>query len=117
MHQRELDLQRNRHLPCQRQRSINANVDLPVGTQVTFVAQCTVDPTSLNGVVITNTATVTAPAGTIELDPADNSATDTTTVNASGAIVSGTKTVSGSLAQGSRRDLHHRADEQRYRAG
>lgn len=80
--------------------TIAANVDLPAAATATFTALCSVDAASLNGVVISNTASVTAPAGVLELDPADNAATDTTTVNATGAIVSATKTVSGSQAQG-----------------
>jgi uncharacterized repeat protein (TIGR01451 family) len=77
-----------------------AGVDLPPGAAATFIALCTVDPDSLNGTVISNTATITALPGTLELDPSNNSATDTTTVNATGAIVTATKTVSGSQAQG-----------------
>jgi uncharacterized repeat protein (TIGR01451 family) len=80
--------------------SFNAGVDLPPGAAATFVASCTVDPASLNGTVISNTATITAQPGTIEPDPSDNSATDTTTVNATGAIVTATKSVAGNLGQG-----------------
>ncbi|WP_313914488.1 proprotein convertase P-domain-containing protein [Tahibacter sp.] len=80
--------------------NIAASVDLPAAATATFTALCSVDAASLNGVVISNTASITAPGGVIELDPADNSATDTTTVNATGAIVTATKTVSGSQAQG-----------------
>jgi uncharacterized repeat protein (TIGR01451 family) len=79
---------------------ITAGVDLPPGAAATFTALCTVDPASLNGTVISNTATINALAGTVEIDPSNNSATDTTTVNATGAIVTATKTVSGSQAQG-----------------
>jgi uncharacterized repeat protein (TIGR01451 family) len=75
-------------------------VDLPPGAAATFVALCTVDPASLNGTVISNTATIAALPGTVEIDPSNNSATDTTTVNATGAIVTATKTVFGSQAQG-----------------
>jgi uncharacterized repeat protein (TIGR01451 family) len=72
--------------------NINDVVNLPSGGSVTYTASCTVSGAA-NG-TLSNTATVTSPAGVADPDPADNSATDTTTVTALGANVSGTKTVS-----------------------
>jgi len=73
--------------------NINDAVNLPVGGSVTYTASCTVSGAATGTIV--NTATVTEPAGVTDPNPADNSATDTDTVNAIlGANVSGTKTAS-----------------------
>ncbi len=56
---------------------INSTVDLPSGESATFTVTATVDP-SFTG-LLSNTATVTAPPGTID-DPSNNSSTDDTTV-------------------------------------
>ena len=56
---------------------ISATVDLASGGSATFSVTGTVDA-AFRG-TLSNTATVTAPAGTID-DPSDNTATDTTTV-------------------------------------
>ncbi len=53
-------------------------VNLPVGATVLFLAEGTLKP-GVTGTVV-NTATVTTPSGVIELDPADNTATDDDTV-------------------------------------
>jgi uncharacterized repeat protein (TIGR01451 family) len=54
---------------------VSDTVDLPAGASVTYTATATVDPAS-TATAISNTATVSAPAGVTELDPADNTATD-----------------------------------------
>ncbi len=77
--------------------NISDTVNLPVGGSVTYTASCTVSG-SASGTLV-NTATVAAPAGVTDPDPADNSATDTDTIN-SGATVSGTKTASGTFEPG-----------------
>jgi uncharacterized repeat protein (TIGR01451 family) len=71
--------------------NINSTVNLPSGGSVTFSAPCSVAVGTTGP--IANTATVAAPAGTVDPNTANNSATDTNTVTA-GAQVSGTKTVS-----------------------
>ena len=53
-------------------------VDLPVGGSVTYTTTATVDPAASGTLV--NTATVTVPSGMTELDPADNTASDTDTI-------------------------------------
>jgi uncharacterized repeat protein (TIGR01451 family) len=53
-------------------------VDLPVGGSVTYTATGTLDPAASGSLV--NTATIQCPGGVIELDPDDNTATDTDTV-------------------------------------
>ncbi|HEY7945643.1 MAG TPA: hypothetical protein VIH15_14160 [Casimicrobiaceae bacterium] len=54
--------------------SINALVNLPAGGSVTFVLNGTVAPTTTGN--LTNTATVTPPAGVTDPNPTNNSATD-----------------------------------------
>jgi uncharacterized repeat protein (TIGR01451 family) len=58
--------------------AIADSLDLPVGASVTYTVVATVDPAALGS--LANTATVTAPAGTIDTNPANNSATDTDTL-------------------------------------
>jgi uncharacterized repeat protein (TIGR01451 family) len=81
---------------------IAAMVDLPVGGSATFSAACNTDASLAGGTLISNTATVEAPAGVTDTEPANDSATDTTTVTAvaTGASVSGSKSVSGSFVAG-----------------
>jgi uncharacterized repeat protein (TIGR01451 family) len=50
-------------------------VDLPVGGAATYTATATLDPAA-SGILV-NTATIQCPGGVIELDPTDNTATDT----------------------------------------
>jgi uncharacterized repeat protein (TIGR01451 family) len=69
--------------------NINGTVNLPVGGSVTYTAICTVSGSATG--IISNTATVTAPGGTTDPNPANNSATDTTGVGAQ-ADLSITKT-------------------------
>ncbi len=64
-------------------------VALPAGASVTYTVTATVDPSATGTLV--NTATVTAPVGTIDPDPTDNSATDVDTLTPS-ADLSITKT-------------------------
>jgi uncharacterized repeat protein (TIGR01451 family) len=60
---------------------------------VTYTASCTLSAAATG--TLSNTATVTAPAGVTDPTPGNNSATDSDTIQAApGAIVSGTKTVS-----------------------
>lgn len=54
----------------------DAAVDLPAGTSVQYDLWCTFQPVAEESVF--NTVTITEPAGITELDPDDNSATDTT---------------------------------------
>ncbi len=63
--------------------SIDAAVNLPAGASVTFVLNGTVALGTTGNLV--NTATVAAPAGTIDPNPNNNSATDSDTLS-SGAI-------------------------------
>ena len=58
--------------------NINATVNLPAGASVTFTATGTVVG-NVPG-TISNTATVAAPAGVTDSNPANNSATDTDTI-------------------------------------
>jgi uncharacterized repeat protein (TIGR01451 family) len=58
--------------------NINETVNLPVGGSVTFTASGTISPAATGTLV--NTATVTPSAGITDPDPANNSATDTTTL-------------------------------------
>jgi uncharacterized repeat protein (TIGR01451 family) len=51
------------------------SADLAAGSSATYTAVCTVDPGASVG-VLSNTATVTAPAGVTDPNPADNAATD-----------------------------------------
>lgn len=79
--------------------NINDVVNLPAGSSVTYTANCTVAPGTVNGTVISNTANVAVAGGSSDPAPGNNSATDTTTVIA-GSGVSGTKTVAGSTIPG-----------------
>jgi uncharacterized repeat protein (TIGR01451 family) len=58
--------------------NINASVNLPVGGSVTFTVNATIDPAASG--TLTNTATITAPAGVTDPDPTNNSATDSDTL-------------------------------------
>lgn len=60
---------------------INASVNLPVAASVTFIATGSISGTPSQP-VITNTATVAAPGGVTDPVPGDNSATDTTSLDA-----------------------------------
>ncbi len=53
-------------------------VNLPAGASVTYTARCTVAAAATG--TLSNTATVTAPAGVIDGTPGNNSATDTDTL-------------------------------------
>jgi uncharacterized protein len=57
---------------------IDDTVDLPAGGSVTYMLTGTVDPAAVSS--LSNTATVTAPVGVTDPNPANNSATDTDTV-------------------------------------
>ena len=59
--------------------NINATVDLPVGSSLTYTATGTIGAGATGTLV--NTATVTVPAGTLDPTPANNTATDTDTLN------------------------------------
>ena len=81
--------------------SIAATVDLPVSAIATFTATCAVDVGVAAGTVITNTATAAVPAGASDPDPANNAATDSTTVtSAPNATVSGSKSAAGVFVVG-----------------
>jgi hypothetical protein len=58
--------------------NINDPVNLPSGGSVTYTAVCTVSPLAAG--TISNTATVTAPAGVTDPNPANNSSTDSDAV-------------------------------------
>lgn len=51
------------------------SVDLFAGSSVTYTATCTVDP-GVSFVLLSNTATITVPAGVSDPEPGDNAATD-----------------------------------------
>ncbi len=76
--------------------NISDTVNLPAGGSVTYTVNGTVDGAFVG--VLSNTATVTAGPGITDPDPANDSATDSTTV-ASAASISGTKTVSGDFRE------------------
>lgn len=57
---------------------INDTVNLAPGATITYTVQATVAPSATGN--LTNTATVTAATGTVETNPANNSATDTDTL-------------------------------------
>ncbi|HEV7570347.1 MAG TPA: fibronectin type III domain-containing protein [Thermoanaerobaculia bacterium] len=79
--------------------NINNTVNLPSGGSVTYTAACTIS--SLATGTLSNTATVTAPAGVTDPTPGNNSQTDSDTLSAiPGANVSGTKTVTGPFTVG-----------------
>jgi len=59
--------------------NINDTVNLPPGASVTYIAQCTVSPSASGSIV--NTATVNVPSGITDPNTANNSATDTNTVD------------------------------------
>ena len=59
--------------------NINDSVNLPSGGSVTYTATCAVSSGASGSLI--NTATVTAPAGTTDPTPGNNSATDTDTIN------------------------------------
>jgi uncharacterized repeat protein (TIGR01451 family) len=77
--------------------NINDVVNLPSGASVTYTVNGTISGAFLG--TLTNTATVTAGPGITDPDPANNSATDNTTVG-SPASVTGTKSVSGDFTVG-----------------
>ena len=77
--------------------SIVDTVDLPNGGSVTYTVTCDVADSAFG--TISNTATVTAPAGVSDTDQTNNSATDLDDVIA-GAEVTGTKTASGTYQVG-----------------
>ncbi len=77
--------------------SINDLVNLPDSATVTYTVNATISP-SFTG-TLSNTATVTAPGGVTDPNPANDSATDTTTV-AGQAAVTGTKEVAGDFSPG-----------------
>jgi len=70
--------------------NISVLVNTPVGGSATFTAVCTISPGASGNLV--NTATVTAPAGTTDPIPGNNSATDTDSEGAAPII-----TVNGTL--------------------
>jgi uncharacterized repeat protein (TIGR01451 family) len=77
--------------------NIAGAVDLPVNGSVTYTVTCEVADTAFG--TLSNTATVTAPAGVADVDTDNNSATDLDDVIA-GAVVTGTKTASGTFVIG-----------------
>jgi uncharacterized repeat protein (TIGR01451 family) len=80
--------------------NINDTVNLPNGGSVTYTAQCPINSGATG--TLDNTATVTGIGGVIEVNPANNSATDSNTLTAAlAANVTGTKTAAGSFLSGS----------------
>src|SRR5436305_1374479 len=69
--------------------NINDSVNLPSGGSVTYTASCNISAAATGS--LSNTATVTAPAGVIYPTPGNNSATDVDALGAS-ADLSITKT-------------------------
>jgi uncharacterized repeat protein (TIGR01451 family) len=79
--------------------NLNDTVNLPSGGSVTYTASCAISAAATG--TLSNTATVTAPAGVTDPTPGNNSATDSDTLTAPpGATLSGTKTVSGTFQPG-----------------
>jgi len=75
--------------------NIADTANVPSGGSVTYTASCAISA-SASG-TLANTASVAAPGGTNDPNPADNSATDTDTVNlAPGASITATKSVAAS---------------------
>ena len=62
--------------------NINDTVTLPAGGSVTYTASCTIAPSARHS--LSNTATVSAPAGVTDPNPGNNSATDTDTLTVRG---------------------------------
>jgi|GEM_PF-503812 len=58
--------------------NINHTVTLPVGSSITYTAVATISPAAVG--TLSNTATVTAPPGTTDPTPGNNSASDTDTL-------------------------------------
>lgn len=63
--------------------NINDLINLPVGGSVTYTAAAAISASATG--VLSNTATVAAPAGVADPSPANNSATDTDTLSAAGS--------------------------------
>lgn len=64
--------------------NINDVANLPVGGSVTYTAVCAISGSATGSLV--NTATVAAPGGVTDTNPANNSATDTNTILPPGAL-------------------------------
>ncbi len=65
--------------------AINTTLSLIPGGTATFTVTATVDGPATG--VIANTATINAPSGVVETSPADNTATDTTTVTPTADLI------------------------------
>jgi hypothetical protein len=63
--------------------NINDTVNVPAGGNVTYTLQATISPSATGS--LSNTATVTAPNGVTDVNPANNSSTDTDAIVASAA--------------------------------
>src|SRR5690606_5198277 len=59
--------------------NLNETLNLPAGSSVQYTINATLDPSATSG-TLSNTATVSAPAGISDPTPANNSATDTTSI-------------------------------------
>ena len=70
--------------------SIADSVTIPAGSSVTYTVNASVSPSASGP--LTNTASVSAPAGAVDPDPGNNSATDTDAQGTSSADLSITKT-------------------------
>lgn len=77
--------------------SITDVLGLPVGASVTYTVSCSVSADAFGSV--SNTATIAAPAGVTDPNGANDAATDVDTVR-TGALLSATKTVSGTFSAG-----------------
>ncbi|MCI0489543.1 MAG: HYR domain-containing protein [Blastocatellia bacterium] len=64
--------------------NINDTVNMPVGSSITYTVMATIDPAATG--TLSNTATVTVPAGVSDPVPANNSATDTDTLTPEGDL-------------------------------
>ncbi|WP_240535211.1 Ig-like domain repeat protein [Bradyrhizobium sp. YR681] len=62
--------------------NINDTVDLPVGGTLTYTLNTTISPSASTSANLSNTATVSAPAGVTDPDPSNNSGTDNDLVGA-----------------------------------
>ncbi|MGA8810222.1 MAG: hypothetical protein WB973_20315 [Thermoanaerobaculia bacterium] len=80
--------------------NINDTVNLPSGGSVTYTATCTISGLATG--TLSNTATVTAPAGVTDPTPGNNSSTDSDTISASADLgISKTDGVTSVTAGGS----------------
>lgn len=70
--------------------ALSETINIPVGGTITMTVNGTVNPTTLIGTVISNTATVALPNTILDIATANNSSTLNTTVNGSAVYIAAT---------------------------